>query len=333
MSIIKINEEQLVALINKHGSYAGAAKELNCSDETVRSYVIKNNLITNAIKKSHQIINWCSDEQLINIINRHGSYFGAGKELKCDPESIRLRVLNKKLNVNIKNRRRKYDSKIFTNQDHISYYLLGAFISDGNLDSKCNRISIISKDYQWINDIKNIISSDSLIYKVNNVEAYTFRFSDLKIYNWLIKNQCTPKKSLIVKFPIIPDQYLADFIRGVFDGDGSVSCKFYHKNNRIYQKYISAYICGSSYEFMNSLQLALENKGIKCKLINEKLRTSQLKDGRIITPTAKQYRVIFYGKQIYKLSNFIYYPNNKISLIRKQNKFMDINDYYSQTSI
>ena len=40
--------------------------------------------------------------------------------------------------------------------------------------------------------------------------------------NGLIKQGCTPKKSKILQFPKIPKQLHPHFIRGYFDGDGSV---------------------------------------------------------------------------------------------------------------
>lgn len=48
-------------------------------------------------------------------------------------------------------------------------------------------------------------------------------FSDLKMYNDLIKQGCLPCKSLILKSPKIKKDLIRHFIRGYVDGDGCLS--------------------------------------------------------------------------------------------------------------
>ena len=279
-------------------------------------------------------INWCSNQALETLINKHKSYVGAAKELNCDPESVRLRAHKMKLNVKLNKSTIDYNQNAFLNEDDISYYLLGAFISDGNIDKKTHRASINSSDEQWISDIKNQITNNGKIIVKNN--TYTFRFSEPEMIKWLIKNECVPQKSLTVKIPTIPEKYLPDFIRGIFDGDGSVSCKFYKnkskfsKNKNLCCKYIISYICGSSLDFMQSLHTIIQSNGFECSFKSQKLRQSKLNDGRIIKPTAPQYRIIFSSKQAYNFLKWIYYPNNRLRLNRKEDKYKLISIYYSQ---
>lgn len=58
---------------------------------------------------------------------------------------------------------KKYTHKteILTNEDDISFYLLGAYMTDGCIamrDSKPISATLVSSDFEWIEKIKNIIS-------------------------------------------------------------------------------------------------------------------------------------------------------------------------------
>jgi hypothetical protein len=279
-------------------------------------------------------INWPTDAQLTKLINQHKSFTAAAKILHCDPESVRLRAHNRKLGVKVAKHTPTYNVNALLNEDATSYYLLGAYISDGNVEGGRGRAIINSVDKQWIYDIRDIVAPDGTVSQRGN--AYYFRFSQPEMIEWLIKHECVPRKSLTVKFPNIPEKYLPDFIRGVFDGDGSVSCKFYKnkskysKNQGTCCKYITAYICGSSLSFMEQLNRKLHSLGFSHQFKEQKLRNGKLKNGRIIFPRAPQYRIIFTSKQAYYFLQWIYYPTNKLSLKRKENKVREIFKYYLQ---
>lgn len=64
------------------------------------------------------------------------------------------------------------------------------------------------------------------VQKINNKIKNTFRIHNTKLVRQIINLGCFPRKSLTLKFPtfdIVPEQYMSHFIRGYFDGDGSVS--------------------------------------------------------------------------------------------------------------
>lgn len=220
-----------------------------------------------------------------------------------------------------------YNSNVFYKEDDLSYYLLGAFITDGNVHIRKNdsskQISIFSKDYDWISSIRNIICKESKI--TNRGGGYELQFCNNEIADWLISNQCVPRKSLNVKFPTIPKQYLPDFIRGCIDGDGTIEYKTY---NRYFPAKDKTYICtrqrcllyGSSSDFMKSFSDILFQNKIKNYLMERKPSHGILKNGREIKSTAPQYVLEVSNKNsIIKFMNWIYYPNNNISMIRKQN--------------
>ena len=96
-------------------------------------------------------------------------------------------------------------------------------------------MSLTDKDNEHLLKFKNFLKSESKITtgskiydKKYNKTHYRCRFAfrDTIIYKDLIKLGCTPKKSLVLKFPTenqVPEKFVNSFILGYFDGDGHIS--------------------------------------------------------------------------------------------------------------
>jgi hypothetical protein len=54
------------------------------------------------------------------------------------------------------------------------------------------------------------------------IDIFQLKFTRGNMADSLMKLGITSRKSLKVEFPNVPDKFLSHFIRGVFDGDGSV---------------------------------------------------------------------------------------------------------------
>src|SRR5277367_1082418 len=115
----------------------------------------------------------------------------------------------------------QYNVENFTKEDAISFYLLGAFCTDGCMSA--NQFIINSKDRDWLNDIRNLICPNIKIGQSKVSNCYSLQFTNKYIYAWLVKHGCRPRKSLRLRLPDIPQEYLFDFVRGCLDGDGSIS--------------------------------------------------------------------------------------------------------------
>jgi hypothetical protein len=89
-------------------------------------------------------------------------------------------------------------------------------------------------------------------------ELYDFRITNEIIYDDLIKLGLTPRKSLIQTFPEIPDQSVRHFIRGCWDGDGSVFIEHSEKKCRK----IAAHFVSGSLKFVEGLVKCLVNAGL-----------------------------------------------------------------------
>lgn len=213
-----------------------------------------------------------------------------------------------------------YNITTFTNENEISYYLLGAFMTDGCIQSN-NGIrknsnswmaSISSKDLDWIEIIRDHICPTLPIHKTYNKLSIT----NTEISKWFISKGCVPKKSLILDFPKVPDKFISDFIRGCLDGDGSFSG---YKNKRS----ASAYICSASKDFLLGIQTALKKFDIHGSI--HKINKKSCKIGsRVVIPKHDHFRLIFSTKQVFKLLMFIYFPEHKISMPRKNQKANEI---------
>ncbi len=102
--------------------------------------------------------------------------------------------------------------------------------------------------------------------KYNNVvkgEGYSFSIGNNLLYKQLTELGVTPNKSLILEFPSIPREYARHFIRGCWDGDGTV---YIEKRNGHLK---TAFVCGSL-SFIKRLMQYLEDAGLsKRKLYSD----------------------------------------------------------------
>ena len=222
---------------------------------------------------------------------------------------------------------RKYitNSNAFLNEDDISFYLLGAYMTDGYICDIKHHISftMTSKDYEWIENIKNIISPNKPIYSNKVYECYKISISDINSMNWLISYGCVPRKSKILKIrKKIPPQYQADFIRGVVDGDGSISSCIYKKvkNNKEYwYDKTTVYICSASKIFLEQIK-DLIPLNINCGICTiSKSKCNSIIRGKEVIATCDNYRLTFNDSNAKKILNWLYYPGHKLSLLRKKN--------------
>lgn len=153
------------------------------------------------------------------------------KELKITLYKV-IKVLK---NNNIKLRNLSESHKIYKyNEDYFEKidserkaYFLGLMFADGNVCIKNNRkrlqITLANEDLYILKEFLKDLGGGSL-YLDRVVYSKVLIYSD-KLVDDLINLGCVPNKSLILKFPLdsIPNYLVNHFIRGFFDGDGSVS--------------------------------------------------------------------------------------------------------------
>lgn len=150
------------------------------------------------------------------------------------------------------NRTLKKDTQYFKNQSHNMAWLLGFLAADGTISSSDNtiKIGLSAKDKEILEKIKVEVKIENKI-----VERITKDGFDVVDLHWtcrehkedLMQYGITPKKTFTLKPPKnLQEEYYIDFIRGYFDGDGSVN--LIHSNNKI--SALRWQICGATSEIL-----------------------------------------------------------------------------------
>lgn len=108
-------------------------------------------------------------------------------------------------------------------------YVLGFWYADGSLEYapyiRGKYIRVSSTDKSIIIKIRQALESEhTLVQQLRTPrrDSYLLRIGSHYMYNALNKQGIFPRKSLTMQFPDVPKEYLGDFFRGYFDGDGCV---------------------------------------------------------------------------------------------------------------
>jgi len=105
------------------------------------------------------------------------------------------------------------------------WYVVGYITGDGCLSGDGRHITIVSKDYQILEDILVALKHNIRItrhYSGREDYAHRIQIASVSFYRFLKKIGLTPRKSLTLKELKIPNKYFSHFLRGVIDGDGSI---------------------------------------------------------------------------------------------------------------
>lgn len=188
-------------------------------------------------------------------------------------------------------------------------------MADGYMHhDKHYKISFSSNDYSHLESIKAAVGSNTKLYhgKKNgvNINCYELCLYSKRIFTDITKLGGSTKKSNTLRFPKVPKNMLPDFIRGYFDGDGSVHIVTYKatKNGKTYRELRCNFTCGSK-KFIEAIRRNLKNAiGLPQKVIGQY--------------GPHQFKLGYGTKNTIKLLKYMYYPGHGISLERKAN-FME----------
>lgn len=244
--------------------------------------------------------------------------FSLAKKYGCSEKAIT--TVLKHAGVHIRNyteakqegRKYKVNDDYFKIQNHNMAYILGLLAADGYVALDENKIAIQLRSY----DAEVLFKIQKELRSERPVKIYTdsknIEYAKLSFWSKAIKDDLSvyniiPQKTFKLKPPLFLDkQYWISFIRGYFDGDGSV---FLSGRN-----VPSFSIIGASKEMIVWIREVLVNMyGIH----NNQLYTETSNNGTII------YKTVYYGdkcKQIYD----ILYVKNSLFLQRKYDKFTSL---------
>lgn len=104
-------------------------------------------------------------------------------------------------------------------------YAVGLIASDGNLSPNGRHITFVSKEIEQINNFLKCLGISVKVGKTfsgyKGKWAHRVQFGDVLFYRYLQSIGLSSAKSKTIGALKIPDKYFFDFLRGVFDGDGS----------------------------------------------------------------------------------------------------------------
>ena len=218
----------------------------------------------------------------------------------------RNNCLIKKLSQSEKPRIQSSNShKYNINQDYFKTwsnnmaYILGCWFADGCIyNGRMFDITLHKKDKYILKKIAEELQFEGNLYDSVDKQSSRINFSCKVIYDDIVSLGGSERKSLTLEFPNIPKEYLPDFIRGYFDGDG---CVMQLKNNRLN----SAFTCGNKKFLIKLLEILKEEAGIEGGSFDDSC-----------------YSLKFGKKDTCRLGQYIYKNNPELFLQRKKNKFI-----------
>lgn len=225
----------------------------------------------------------------------------------CWKNDCRIKKIPKQESSKIqsKNARKYYiNEDYFKRWTHNMAYTLGLWWADGCIYRGCMfDITQHRKDKYILKQIAKDMQYQGELYDAVDTYSSRINFSCVIIYNDIRKLGGAERKSLTAIFPKdIPDEFLPDFIRGYFDGDGSV---WYVKDRRINSNFSS----GSKIFLKEMLKVLKEKAGVE--------------NGSIAFCNSTQtcYHLTFGKKDSIKLGEYMYKNNPEFYLLRKKQKF------------
>jgi len=204
----------------------------------------------------------------------------------------------------------KCNDKFFTKLNTISAYWLGFIAADGCLylrdgKKKSFYIALNYSDAQHLKNFKKIIETNAKIgYVKSNNSVHIGFYSVDKLFDSLVKLGIKPNKRLRIENVLVPNNLMSHFIRGVFDGDGSLSGK------KI--THVQFQIAG-----FKPLLKQIQNILIKeCNVRRVKIYPLTYKK------TGRAFRLQYTGAQIFRILDFLYKGSiNSTRLKRKYKKY------------
>lgn len=177
-------------------------------------------------------------------------------------KGIKIRTRNEQNKYNPQNQRKyKINDLYFSTQNPNMAYLLGFYAADGCVYSNNNgiKLTLASIDREFLVTINKLLESNYPIRDYETQQGYKnseLRFSSFQIKSDFSKYNIVPKKTYNYKFPNnLKKEFYRDFIRGYFDGDGSISTA--GKNAIRWQ------LCSHEKDVLEKIVLFFQEEGIE----------------------------------------------------------------------
>lgn len=210
-------------------------------------------------------------------------------------------------------------------------YLIGLFYADATLTDYCITTRLSIKDKEYIDKLAHILNKPTFEGVVKNKNGKVYKFIGFHICSkksvdslrniGFIKNKTYQIDDVV--FQNIPDNLKKHFIRGFFDGDGTIYFSKWKANvNWNTNPKCSIGFVSINKKILESIKYYLsENFEIS---IDKELRADKFEDE---SKNEKYWRLIYNGNRICKNILDFLYNNSSIYMGRKYNKYLEIVEY------
>lgn len=246
-----------------------------------------------------------SDEEIIKLFN-------IGLEYKEIAESLNISiwtVVKRLKNLNLKRNVKRYqDVSVFNKYTPESCYWAGFLAADGTAGKYSIQCELCLSDKPHLKKLKLFLNSNAnikereLVSFDKKIKSCYIIFYSIELANILKKNfNIVSNKSMILQPPKLPNNMIRHFIRGYFDGDGSIGWHKYNNTPRIF-------CCSGSEKMINWIY-----QNIKTNL--------KVGDPKISRRKKNLYAFSFMGKQSLNICKWLY-KDSTIHLDRKYRRFL-----------
>lgn len=224
----------------------------------------------------------------------------------------------------------KYNKDYFAKIDTADKaYWLGFLYADGCINRTYSgeklttmnlEISLCREDeghlYKFVNCLESNVPIKQRINKFKGKDYHTSRLNicSTKLCYDLWDKGCTPQKTYTIKFPdkdIVPDEFMRDFLRGFFDGDGCICT-----SNQFGKRHIELNVTGMENMLKSFYQFLIDKQVVRKipKIYKDKRSNAS--------------SIYFYGyDNIKEILDYLYKDSN-IYLDRKYNKYIEFYKNY-----
>ena len=203
-------------------------------------------------------------------------------------------------------------------------YAVGLIATDGCLYKDGRHMSLTTKDLDLAHTFQKCLGIRVKIgYKrsgfTGRKDCRNVQFGDVVFYRWLVDIGLTPNKSKTIPKLKIPDRYFFDFLRGCFDGDGSIYAYWDPRWKSSYMFYI---------------QFASASKPFLSWLVDTITRLADVK-GKIQPMRSRAHQLVFAKSSSIRLVSKMYHSPDIPALKRKLAKvrrIITMNERHNQKS-
>lgn len=245
-------------------------------------------------------------EEIVELYNTYNNVGIIAEKLNCCIANISRRLKKAGINVSrdYSKRRESSREKLYVDESYFKSidtedkaYFLGLMYADGSVSK--NTFYLKLRDEDIIQEFKRYLKAEADIKIINNQYSITICRQSMSID--LISQGCYINKTTSIRFPSLDKNLIRHFIRGFYDGDGSLILNANGSHNCLN-------FTSGSLEFLQQLQDNLKDISIT-------------KGGISKEKNHEVWHLRYGGKQVHIILDWLYNSSN-LYLKRKYNKYL-----------